>query len=133
MVLMRPTDQPSARVATVMKAETDNPEPLRKALREWRVTAPLPPRFQERVWQKIQQTGASGTPAETPTVWALFQAWLEAALPRPAVATAYLGVLLLAGVAAGRWQARQTTARLESELGARYVQSVDPYQRPSRN
>ena len=116
-----------------MKFESENPEPLRKVLREWRVTEPLPPRFLEGVWRSIQQAEAKAMPATTTTLWSLCKAWLAAALPRPAVATAYLGVLLVAGMATGYWQARQTTARWDNELGARYVQSVDPYQKPSRS
>jgi len=115
-----------------MKIESENPEPLRKVMREWRVTEPLPPRFQEGVWRKIQQAESSGTPATTTTLWSVCKAWLAAALPRPAVAVAYLSVLLVAGMTAGYWQARQTTAHLDDELGSRYVQSVDPYQKPSR-
>ena len=53
-------------------------------------------------------------------------------MPRPAVAVAYATVLLIAGVAAGYWQARNQTAHLDDELGTRYVQSVDPYQKPPR-
>jgi hypothetical protein len=115
-----------------MKPEFENPEPLRKTLREWRVTEALPPRFQEGVWRKIQQAESSAMPATTTTLWLLCKAWLATALPRPAVAAAYLSVLLLAGTAAGYWRAQQTTSHLDDELGMRYVQSVDPYQKPSR-
>ena len=114
-----------------MKPESENPELLRKVMREWRVTEPLPPRFQEGVWRKIQQAESSATPATTTTLWCVCRAWVAAALPRPAVAVAYLSVLLVAGMTAGYWQARQTTAHLDNELGSRYVQSVDPYQKPS--
>ena len=115
-----------------MKPEFENPEPLRKVLREWRVTEPLPPRFQEGVWRKIHQAEASQRPVPTTTLWSMGMAWLVAALPRPALAVAYLSVLLVAGMAGGYWRARQTTAHLGDELGTRYVQSVDPYQKPSR-
>jgi hypothetical protein len=115
-----------------MKTEFENPEPLRRTLREWRVTEPLPPRFQEGVWRKIQQAEAGAAPATATAGWTLFKAWLAAAVPRPAVAVAYLSVLLVAGMAAGYRQARQVTAHLDNELGSRYVQSVDPYQKPSR-
>jgi len=115
-----------------MRNESENPEPLRRVLSEWRVTEPLPPRFQEGVWRKIQQGEAGAKPVATATAWMLFKAWLAAALPRPAVAIAYLSVLLVVGMAAGYRQARQTTAHWDNELGSRYVQSVDPYQKPSR-
>lgn len=115
-----------------MKTESENPEPLRKLLREWNVNEPLPPRFQENVWRRIEQAEISTAPIPTTTGWALVKAWLAAMLPRPALAVAYLSVLLVAGMAAGYWQARQTTAHLDNELGTRYVQSVDPYQKPPR-
>jgi hypothetical protein len=115
-----------------MKTEFENPEPLRRVLREWWVAEPLPPRFQEGVWRKIQQAEASGSPAATTTVWTVFKAWIAAAVPRPALAAAYLSVLLVVGMVAGYRQARQATAHLDNELGSRYVQSVDPYQKPSR-
>jgi hypothetical protein len=115
-----------------MKPESENPEPLRRVLRQWQVTEPLPPRFQEGVWRKIEQAEASAAPAATTTLWTLFRTWLTTMLPRPVVAVAYLSVLLVVGMAAGYRQARQATAHLDNELGSRYVQSVDPYQKPSR-
>lgn len=115
-----------------MRIESENPEPLRKVMREWQVTESLPPRFQEGVWRKIQHAEASREAATTATLWTLFRTWLTVMLPRPAVAAAYLSVLLVVGMAAGYWQARQTTAHWDNELGSRYVQSVDPYRKPSR-
>ena len=115
-----------------MKSESENPEPLRRVMREWHVAEPLPPRFQEGVWRRIQQAEANAAPMATTSGLTLFKAWLAAVLPRPAVAVAYLSVLLVAGMASGYWQARRTTAHLDNELGSRYVQSVDPYQKPPR-
>jgi hypothetical protein len=115
-----------------MKTESENPEPLRRLMREWKVNEALPPRFQENVWRRIEQAESHPAPLLATTGWALFKAWLVARLPRPALAVAYLSVLLVAGMAAGYWQARQTTAHLDNELGTRYVQSVDPYQKPPR-
>ncbi len=105
---------------------SENPEPFRKLLREWRVTTPLPPRFAEGVWRRIERTRV----AVKLSLWDALQHWLSTALPRPAVAVAYVTVLLVAGVAAGYMQARNETVRLKGELGTRYVQSVDPYQKP---
>jgi hypothetical protein len=113
-----------------MNIEPENPEALRRALRKWSVNEPLPPRFQEGVWRKIQEAESSALPAVSTTFWSLCRAWLNAALPRPAVATAYLLMLLFIGAGAGIWQARSQTSRLDDTLGARYVQSVDPYQQP---
>jgi len=72
-------------------------EPLRKVLKEWRSDAPLPPRFQESVWQRIERAQAPGAPS----VWTLVAHWLGSLLPRPALATAYLAVLLAIGGTAG--------------------------------
>ena len=106
-----------------------NPEPARdpldKALAEWRARAPLPPRFQDQVWRRIADAGAE----VQMTRWAIFQNWLQAALAQPAMATACVALLLALGSGTGWWQAHQKTARVESELGSRYVQSLDPYQK----
>jgi len=107
-----------------LERPSENPEPFRTLLLEWKVTTPLPPRFAEGVWRRIDRTGVK------PSLWDALQHWLSTALPRPAVAVAYVTVLLVAGVAAGYMQARNETVRLKGELGSRYVQSVDPYQKP---
>src|SRR6266511_4779220 len=92
-------------------------EPLRKVLKEWRSDAPLPPRFQEQVWQRIER---AQTPA-VPTGWAVLAHWVGTVLPRPALAASYFAVLLIIGVTAGWAQARQENARVKDELGQRYV------------
>ncbi len=93
-------------------------------LREWRVDEALPPRFQEGVWRRIEQV-------EVPrafTPWDVFRSWIEAAFSRPAFATAYVAVLLVAGLLAGNWQAQRANEHGQSRARAHYVQSVDPYQ-----
>ena len=101
-------------------------EPLRKLLKEWRTDAPLPPRFQETVWQRIERAQAP----VPPSVWAAIAHWIGTVLPRPALAVSYVAVLLTIGVTAGWAQARQETARIHDELGQRYVRVLDPYQAP---
>ena len=110
-----------------MKNE-ENSDPLRKTLKEWQVTTPLPPRFQELVWHRIArvEAGAASGP------WATLRNWLEMALPRRAMTVSYLGILLLMGLTAGHWHGRQKAAEVRDRLSARYVQSVDPYQTPRR-
>lgn len=104
----------------------DPDAPLRDALREWAVTEPLPPRFQEQVWQRIERAEAK---ASLPVLaWGQLQEWIATMLPRPALALAYVTVLLVVGVTLGWNQARVETTRVTSELGARYAQAVDPYQ-----
>ncbi len=99
---------------------------LRNALLEWSVDAPLPPRFHECVWKRIER--AEAVPAPCVTFWTALVKWLAITLPRPAVAAAYLFVMAAAGAAGGWMHARQDAARVSDELGVRYVQTVDPYQ-----
>lgn len=100
--------------------------PLKALLQEWQPKPSLPPRFQEQVWRRIER--AETSPAPTATLAQLFAAWLANKLPRPALATAYVMALLVVGATVGWSQARQETARVTTELGARYAQAVDPYQ-----
>lgn len=110
--------------------KTNNPHgddaPLDALLQEWKPKPSLPPRFQEQVWRRIER--AETSPAPTVTLAQLFAAWLANKLPRPALATAYVMALLVVGATVGWSQARQETARVTTELGARYAQAVDPYQ-----
>ena len=106
-------------------------EALRKVLKEWRTDAALPPGFQEAVWRRIER--AEPAPAPTaPSVWTVIAHWIGTVLPRPALATAYVAVVLAVGVTAGWAQARLETARVKGELGERYVRVLDPYQTPQR-
>jgi len=102
----------------------ENQTQLERALQEWRVTTPLPPRFQEQVWKRIER-------AEVPslTLWDAMRAWFTMAFARPAFAIAYVGVLLVAGLALGFVQASHKAASWDRQLEARYVQTIDPYQR----
>ena len=105
--------------------EPDNRDAaLRNVLKEWRTDAALPPRFQENVWQRIEHKQASNTPS----IWDAVAGWIGSQLSRPALAASYVALLLVVGGTAGWTQAHQTNARVNSELGARYVQQLDPYQ-----
>ena len=107
----------------------DQNEALRKALKEWRVDAALPPGFQERVWRRIEQTERAPGPI-APSAWAVIAHWIGTRLPRPALAASYVAILLAIGVTAGWAQANQETRRVKNELGERYVRVLDPYQTP---
>jgi hypothetical protein len=104
--------------------ESKNDPQLSKVLREWKLAAPLPPRFEGKVWQRIERTEVEAKPP----FWHFLLNWLEMTLPRRAVATGYLMVLLLAGLATGYWESRHRAAKLDDALGRRYVQMVDPFQ-----
>jgi len=97
---------------------------LRKVLKEWRTDVALPPRFQESVWQCIEQAQLQTAPSLRDAV----AHWIGSMLPRPTMAVAYVAVLLVVGSTAGWAQAHLTNTRVNSELGARYVQELDPYQ-----
>ena len=97
---------------------------MREVLREWKVEAPVPPRFKEGVWRRIEQAEKAAGPG----LWARVEHVLEAVLPRPKFAFACVAVLLAVGVLGGTFAAQATTRRQNAELGLRYVQSLDPYQ-----
>ncbi len=103
--------------------EPENDERLRAVLHEWAVDAPLPPRFQEQVWQRIARAEARPEPG----LWAALLRLLEVALPRPKVAFAYVAVLLVLGITAGSVAAQVKSGHLNAALSERYVQLVDPY------
>lgn len=100
---------------------------LRKVLREWSVDDPLPHNFRASVWERIARADA---PHVTPSVWQRLMAGLEHLLSRPAVAAAYVAVVLAGGVTVGHRHARQELAGTHAALSARYIQTVDPYQKP---
>lgn len=104
--------------------------PLRATLREWTVTEPLPPRFRDDVWRRIEQ--AEARPAEVVSLGDLLGAWVNSLLPRPALALAGAIVLLVVGGAGGWAQARHESARMQDRMEATYLRAVDPYQ-PLRN
>jgi hypothetical protein len=109
-----------------MKMKNNDTE-LKSLLQEWRVTSALPPRFTEQVWKGIER-------AEVPSVSFVdaVRAWFAMAFARPAFAVAYVSALLVMGLTLGFVQANNKSARWERQLEARYVQSIDPYQKGQR-
>ena len=103
----------------------DRDEPLAALLREWKVKFPPPPRFTEEVWRRIDR--AEPWPAPTVSLAEVIANWIATRLPRPALATAYLTVLLAVGASMGWRQGQQESNRVTRELSARYAQAVDPY------
>ena len=111
-----------------MKTNPDNhDDTLRSLLKEWRTDIPLPPRFQENVWRRIE---SAEVPSSAPSVWAVISHWIGNVLPRPALAVSYMTVLLAIGATVGWAQGRGDTAKAKADLGGRYVRALDPYQTP---
>ena len=94
-----------------------------RALREWQIQDPLPPRFREQVWRRIERV-EDHAPAPLRTQ---FLAWIGQGLARPSLAVSYVTLLLLTGLLAGYLQARTDATRAEKALSSRYVQMIDPY------
>lgn len=97
-----------------------NPDDTRLAelLRASRAAPPLPPRFQENVWRRIENTEANEISAAAN--------WLDALaslILKPRLAFAIAAVLLLAGVGLG-WNKGESMARDEAQT--RYLASVAP-------
>jgi hypothetical protein len=109
-----------------MKREdtSQSDQALSQVLRQWKVQAQLPPRFQEQVWRRIEH----GESPERAPVWKELWQRLTGALARPSLAVSYVTVLLLAGLLTGYWQARVTRAQVDETMGARYVQTVSMFE-----
>src|SRR5437867_170579 len=102
-----------------------NNDLLSRTLREWRVCAPLPPRFHEEVWGRIARAEAE---RRSRSIGQIFAQWVETTFSRPAVAASYVGLLLFVGLSTGYWQAQGKSAQAESQGRMLYVQSVDPFE-----
>lgn len=95
---------------------------LRSLLRGAHPAPSLPPRFQEGVWQRVERSQREAKmPSPFPrTTW--LQQWF-----RPSYAAAVVAVAMLSGTWMGL---RHAEARSRIAERARYVASVDPFQRP---
>ncbi len=98
-----------------MKTIASNPsnDGLGNLLREARPAPPLPPRFRENVWRRIE---SNESPAAV--------SWLEslaALILKPRFALASVCALLLAGAMLGTWEG---SAHARQAAQQRYVESV---------
>lgn len=106
-----------------MKSDDPNDIKLSETLRTWKVTESLSPRFEQNVWTRIERAEVPGTNS-----WlAALAGLLRHAFARPALAYAYIFILLAVGLAGGYFKAQERENRLEAQLADRYVQSIDPY------
>jgi hypothetical protein len=106
--------------------ESENDGQVTGLLREWTVSTPLPPRFQEQVWQRIARAEATTKSSFGQTL----AHWIDATFRRPALAFCYVTVLLSGGLTVGYWHAQEKSDHIASQSRTLYVQSVDPYQMP---
>ena len=95
--------------------DADKDRAVDDVLNQWVVGSPLPPRFQERVWQKIVR--AETEPEMTLTFGKWLRLLIETNLPRPKFAYSYVAILVLLGIISGAWAAQRETNRLNATLG----------------
>lgn len=101
-----------------------NSDDLSKLLQEWQPGASVPHGFNAAVWHKID---AAKMPQHR-SLLRLVGGWLDQFVARPRLAAAYIAFLLIVGTTAGWTQGRRESVRVEGELAARYIQTLDPYQ-----
>ncbi len=111
-----------------MNDPIERDEPLGRALREWKVSPSLPPRFQEEVWRRIGRAEVN----RASSWWSDLRRAIEVAFRRRALAVSYVAALLLIGLGLGLAQGRNASARMDETLEARYLHSIDPYLAPRR-
>jgi len=102
------------------KPPPDDPA-LSRLLRQWVPAAPLPPRFQEHVWQRIEHAG------DALPLSRFLRDWLARQFARPVAVVGYLGAVVLIGASAGWIQGRVESHRVSAALQERYAHAVDPY------
>jgi hypothetical protein len=103
-----------------MQSDHSNPNDakLGALLRASRVAPPLPPRFQESVWRRIEN-GPAGASAESSTWLEVVVAWAL----RPRLAYAAVAALMLAGALLG---VRDGTRLARQDAQAHYLAAVAP-------
>ncbi len=93
-------------------------------LTQWQVRTALPARFRENVWRGIAHAEASSRfAAEGPRRLA---AWAVAFLRKPIGATAYVSVLVAAGIVVAIWRSDEYASRMEAAWRIAYLQAVTP-------
>jgi hypothetical protein len=98
---------------------------LREKLAAWRVEARLPEDFQQRVWKRIAAREAANIDSAWLTELRIFAARFS--VPRLALTAVAAGLLI--GTTAGVVEASRWNSATWNRLEAKYVQSIDPYQR----
>ena len=110
-----------------MKEDLSDSE-LREKLAAWRIEAQLPRDFQQRVWKRIATREAGNVdPPWLTWLGTLLISATQVSVPRLALAAIAIGLLI--GSTTGVVEASRWNAATWNRLEARYVQSIDPYQR----
>ena len=92
------------------------------SLRSWKVETPLPRAFKSDVWRKIAAR------QKQPAFVGAFADWLLALVARPVPALACVALALAIGSGSGYLAGTGRKGHAESDLLAKYVQTIDPYQ-----
>jgi hypothetical protein len=101
---------------------------LREKLAAWRIEERLPPDFQRRVWKRIAAREAGNVdPPWLTWLGSLLIPATQVSVPRLALTAIALG--LLVGTTTGVVEASRWNSATWNRLEAKYVQSIDPYQR----
>jgi hypothetical protein len=101
---------------------------LREKLALWRIDAQLPRDFQQRVWKRIALRDAG----DVDPPWFVWVRGLLISAPRvsvPRLALTAIAIGLLIGITTGVLEASRWNSATWNHLEAKYVQSIDPYQR----
>jgi hypothetical protein len=101
---------------------------LREKLAAWRIEARLPDDFQQRVWKRIAAREAPNI--DSPWLTRLRIRLISASrlsVPRLALTAVVFGLLI--GTTSGVVEASRWNSAAWNRLEAKYVESIDPYQR----
>jgi hypothetical protein len=101
---------------------------LREKLAAWRIEAQLPRDFQQRVWKRISTRDAGNVdPPWLTWLGSLLISATQVSVPRLALTAIAFGLLI--GTTTGVIEASRWNSATWNRLEAKYVQSIDPYQR----
>ena len=110
-----------------MKEDLSDSE-LREKLAAWRIEGELPHDFQHRVWKRIAMRDAGDVdPPWLTWLGSLLISVTQVSVPRLALTAIAVGLLI--GTTTGVVEASRWNAATWNRLEAKYVQSIDPYQR----
>ena len=110
-----------------MKKDLSDSE-LRDKLAAWRVEAQVPRDFQQRVWKRIAvREAANIDPAWLIWLKSLLISATRVSVQRLALTAVVVGLLI--GTTTGLVEASRWNSVTWNRLEAKYVQSIDPFQR----